>query len=816
VLRLRAVFGAFCFHLDTLELTKFGTRLALEEKPARLLACLIERRGLLVSRDELRKRLWDEEINIDFDHGLNKAVNKLRSVLGDDANEPRYLETLSRRGYRFIGQVQLESAYTTPGKSSPPLIRNEGVTVANLAQPISSPTALLFDAEPPESIQVPAAAMVQQSVVKTPYSWPLRKLALLFVPAILLTGVLLAGMRRLPTGTEEAPERGNSLPRNVDAARLYSEGMELLKKSNAVDARALLGRAVEIEPQHALSHAGLSRALTELGFSADARTEAERAFTLAGNLPTEQKLLLNAQVSETRFDWDKAIGIYRSLFLLSRQNVQYGLELAHDEMLAGRPVMALETLKQLRQLRLDPTSDLQVDLTEAEAAAAVSDFRHQKELASKAVEKAHGSGDSLLLARAQVSEGEAQHALGNLAEALALWEEATEKFASTGDRSAVVRIRIDEGRVHWQKGELTRAEQSYKEALAASREIRDKASEGRALAGLGQIKMFQIGGPQGRKLCEDALTIFKEIGNRQEEAYTLSLIADTIATHHSEAKKLYEQSLELSREVNDRSRVAGRLMDLGILATVQGDLSTAAQHLQESLRIYREIGERSRAALQLSSLAIVYKWQGRLDEAENLAQQAIAILQEVGETNVRGQVRQNLALIQMEAGKLSEAENSIRLAIAEHRQGNDLGSLSLARSNLAEILVAQGKWAEARDTLEESNKIAHWGQPVGENLASQALTRARLYAARGKFQEAKRDACRASVQAMSMDEGSMYMKALLVSDEIELQNGNGIAGRQRLEQLAREASGKGFGLIADQARKALTIQHAEVRRNTLP
>ena len=60
-------------------------------------------------------------------------------------------------------------------------------------------------------------------------------------------------------------------------------------------------------------------------------------------------------------------------------------------------------------------------------------------------------------------------------------------------------------------------------------------------------------------------------------------------------------------------------MDLGMLATVQGDLSTAAQHLQESLRIYREIGERDREALQLSSLAIVYKWQGRLDEAENSA-----------------------------------------------------------------------------------------------------------------------------------------------------------------------------------------------------
>lgn len=102
-----AAFGSYRFNLKTLELRKFGVRLPLEEKPARLLACLIERRGTVVSREELRNYLWDETVNLDFDHGLNKAVNKLRALLGDDASEPRYLETLSRRGYRFIGDVDI-------------------------------------------------------------------------------------------------------------------------------------------------------------------------------------------------------------------------------------------------------------------------------------------------------------------------------------------------------------------------------------------------------------------------------------------------------------------------------------------------------------------------------------------------------------------------------------------------------------------------------------------------------------------------------------------------------------------------------------
>jgi DNA-binding winged helix-turn-helix (wHTH) protein/Tol biopolymer transport system component len=104
---MRAVFGPFSFDLCDLELSKNGLRLRLEEKPARLLACLIERKGEIVSRDELRGRLWPVDVNLDFDHGLNKAVNKLRATLGDDAAKPKYLETLSKRGYRFIHAVEL-------------------------------------------------------------------------------------------------------------------------------------------------------------------------------------------------------------------------------------------------------------------------------------------------------------------------------------------------------------------------------------------------------------------------------------------------------------------------------------------------------------------------------------------------------------------------------------------------------------------------------------------------------------------------------------------------------------------------------------
>jgi DNA-binding winged helix-turn-helix (wHTH) protein len=101
----RVRFGPFVADLRTGELWREGTRIALQDKPFQLLAALLERPGDLVTREELRQRLWPESVFTDFEHGLNKAVNKLRRALDDLTDEPRYVETLPRRGYRFVAPV---------------------------------------------------------------------------------------------------------------------------------------------------------------------------------------------------------------------------------------------------------------------------------------------------------------------------------------------------------------------------------------------------------------------------------------------------------------------------------------------------------------------------------------------------------------------------------------------------------------------------------------------------------------------------------------------------------------------------------------
>jgi TolB-like protein/DNA-binding winged helix-turn-helix (wHTH) protein/Tfp pilus assembly protein PilF len=113
--RLR--FGVFEADLGARELTKLGKILPLQEQPFQLLAMLLEKPGELVTREELRLRLWPQTV-VDFDHGLNKAINKVRDALGDSAESPRFIQTVSRRGYRFLADVTEVSpgqVETTPG-----------------------------------------------------------------------------------------------------------------------------------------------------------------------------------------------------------------------------------------------------------------------------------------------------------------------------------------------------------------------------------------------------------------------------------------------------------------------------------------------------------------------------------------------------------------------------------------------------------------------------------------------------------------------------------------------------------------------------
>jgi DNA-binding winged helix-turn-helix (wHTH) protein len=101
----RLGFGVFELDLRAGELRKHGLRIRLQEQPFRVLALLLEHPGDVITREELQKKLWPADTFVDFDHGLNKAISKIREALSDSAESPHFVETVARRGYRFLAEV---------------------------------------------------------------------------------------------------------------------------------------------------------------------------------------------------------------------------------------------------------------------------------------------------------------------------------------------------------------------------------------------------------------------------------------------------------------------------------------------------------------------------------------------------------------------------------------------------------------------------------------------------------------------------------------------------------------------------------------
>jgi DNA-binding winged helix-turn-helix (wHTH) protein len=182
----KVAFGAFEYDDLSGKLSKYGTHLRLQGKPLQILLLLVNRPGQLISRDELQRHLWEDTTFVDFEQGLNSAVNKLRQTLGDSADQPRYIETVPSRGYRFIAPVQRASTKAVLEMAAPPPFRVEPrrpmpwrtvllmVSIALAAftgggywfskrehEPLESPKAVTFAVRPPSGYVLEGAASRQ-------------------------------------------------------------------------------------------------------------------------------------------------------------------------------------------------------------------------------------------------------------------------------------------------------------------------------------------------------------------------------------------------------------------------------------------------------------------------------------------------------------------------------------------------------------------------------------------------------------------------------------------------------------------------------
>lgn len=626
---------------------------------------------------------------------------------------------------------------------------------------------------------------------------------------------------------------GPGAPTHPEAAALYEAGLERLAAFDAAGAREVLERAATLDPDNALVHAALATAWANLGHEAKSATAARRALELAGNLPQDQRLLIEGRVAEAARDWQRATEIYRSLVRAFPDDLDHRLRLAAAERIAGQGEEARATLEQVRRLPAAAAEAPRIDLAEAAVAEAAGDFARQLALAERAATAAAERGVRATTAQARLSACRALRQLGRLDDGRAACEAARGLFAEAGDSAGVADALGQSANLLYDQGDLPGAVRLFEQALGKYRTIGNRYAEAGLLNNLAVVLRRQGELPAALELYGQVLELVGELGDRPGEAHALGNLAAGLAVRGEvgKARELLERSLTIRRDLGDVPGQAAALDTLGSVLRQQGDLPGARRRHEEALALRRQLGQRSGEAASLAGLSAVLLDQGDLPAARERAEAALKVALEVGNKSLEALARFALSEVLVRAGDFGAARTGHNAALALRRELGERSQEGASRLALAALERAAGEpvaaESEARAAAEEfARQSASLDQALALALAGEAaerqsrgaaareaFTRARDLAAAGESTRgrlalalllASRSTPRAEAEsqvraALAEAERVGWFEARLEASLALAAFESPVEGAARRAAVAREAAARGFGELAARA-----------------
>jgi eukaryotic-like serine/threonine-protein kinase len=871
-------------------LVRNGVRIKLQDLPTRLLVMLVERPEEIVTREEVRRRLWPENTFVEFDNSLGVAVRKIREALNDDADEPRFVETIPRRGYRFLVPVtviQPVDAQTTEILASPGpamvdartvLVTNKVVgsrrqiarwvipilTVSLLAgiiyflRPIHNSPSKINASNQPVPVHVrrsvavlgfrnlpgraednwlsPALAemlntelgaegslrMVSgEDVARAKRELPITeedslakstlerlrdnidadlvvvgsytllpgknqnliRLDMRLQDAIrgetiaeeAVTGdennlfqvAELAGVRlRQDLGLSSmsagaASEAHASLPSNQKAIKLYAEGRTSLWALDNVHARDFLAMAVAADPDFALAHSDLSYAWDRLGYVPKARAEAKRALDLSQRLPKEQRLLIEGRYHSNLADWPRAVEIYRELWGMFPDSLDYGLLLANAQRWV-KPEDALKTLTALSSLPSPIGDDPRIDLAEASALTA-QNLGQAEAAAQRAIAKGKNQGSHHITAvgygiLCQIGAGAVSDP-----EATNNCENARRSYEASGDFNNAARTLSDLAGIYYQHGDLAKADAMWR----------------------------------------DASTVFRRVGDVGALAATVNNRGDVLLLQGelNAAEKLLQESIPLYKAVDDKTGLALVLTDLAELAHWKGNFATAETTYQQARATADEIGDKVTVSYVFFGMGELLADRGDISGARKEYEQALELRDHAGQTQSVAETKLALAQLSIDQGKYEGLESEIRKYRDQFYHDRQTDDELTASTVLTEVLLGENKLDDAGKEIEAGRALAAKSQ--------NRFARLQLSLATARYQLAtnQSDLSRQELQNVLQDARShgfvgVEFEAQLLTAQLTMKDGHVASAREQLMSLERDARTKGFGLIAQKAAAA--------------
>jgi eukaryotic-like serine/threonine-protein kinase len=832
-------FGVFEANTQTGELLRKGVRAKLQEQPFQLLAFLVENAGEIVSRESVRQRLWPANTFVDFDASLSVAVGKLRDALGDDADSPRFIETVPRRGYRFVAPVQ---------RVVPP------------AAALEAPSWV------PEH-QQPGAPAAEPSN----HRWRLKAahIALIAVLALGLVGVFI--FRSLRKQAESTAE-----------AKTSPLAPQIRRSVAVLGFRNLPGR----KDDDWLSQAFSEMLSTELAAGGSLRlvsdediARCKRELTL-GNEETLAKPTL-ARLRRNSGADVVLVGSYTPLPGKDRdrirldvrlQDTSSGETIAEDAVtgskedlfeIAGRAGADLRKSLGVNAMSLDGANAVRASLpanqeavrfySEGRAKLWMFDFVGARDLLAKAVK----ADPDYPLAHSALSD--ALWHLGYVAKSVA---EAKRAIELSGSLPEEERLRI-EGSYRGTISDWGRAVDAYRtlfelhpdnleyglklagaqyhakppdalftlktlrqlpsaagddpriDLLEASAQVTQDLAAARAAAQRAIAKgnaqgsqlmvaraygiLCQQGAARGTSLteavhdCENARQSYAAAGDHYNETRTLNDLAGLYFQTGDlvQAESMWRTAQAEFRKLGDPGGLAATSNNLGDVLLTQGDLGEARKSLEASLPNYQATEDKSGVAIALNDLGEIERRRGNLRGAETFLQRAKSTASEVGDKSALAYVLSGMGDILKDRDDLAGARKSYEEALALRSQIGEKQTIAETRVSLAELAIEEGHPAEAEEILRKCDEEFHQERQADDELVGE-VAMIRALRKEGKQAEAIAEGDRAKSLAESSHNALARLQFALELARTLLESDHPERSRTHLEQTLKAARSHGF------------------------
>jgi len=825
-------FGLYVLDPASGTLTRASVRVRLQEQPFRLLVLLVERAGQIVSREEIRNRLWPQNTFVEFDKSLGVAVLKVREALGDDASNPRFIETVPRRGYRFIAPVKVEAEPVRDSSSPTPAA---GALSASQPSFYATKHGLII-----ATLVIALVGMVLY-VLRPRHASPLSTAqAGNSIPHVhVRRSVAVLGFRNLPGRTEDNwLSSAFSEMLNTELAA----GGELRMVSGEDVARAK--SELPLREEDSLSKSTLQRLRANPG--ADV--------VIVGSymtLPSDPKRMirLDVRVQDTAggdiIAEESVAGDENDLFSLAsdlgerlRRSLgvpapSEGTEIATRAALPSNEKAArlyAEGRARIWAFDYFAARDL---LSKAIAAdpsfplshAALSDVwshagydARAREEAQRALELSnHLSQEQQLLV-----EGQYQRTVQEWPKAVGTYRSLFQLFPDNLDygllfASAQMHLSAadslqtlaalrrlppplgDDARIDMTEASAWINRDFAKARAAANLTIQKATAQGspvivgRTYGILCQQQPSIGASAEGIEICRNALQGAVAAKDPNGEAM---MRTDLAALYYyrgdlAESAQMFQQAVKKFRQVGNRDGVATALSNFADTRFSQGDLREAKRLLQESIPEYQAVDDKEGVVLNLNNLGDIWRQTGELDKAQTAYQVAEVIARKIEDKNATAYVLSGMGDVALDRGDLTLARKRYEEAFALRNQAGEKQTATQSRVSLAKLGMEEGHASDAEASLRECKEQFHREQQTDDELgASIALIDALL--AQGKQGEAQREMEAAQPLGNKSQNRFLRLQFELAAGRVLLASDHPDASRPLFQGVAGDARRHGF------------------------